>query len=96
MAVAVRAFRLTEAFKRDMRRAEAPIQEAARSALKKLKLNAEASSLRLHALSGYCKPTIYKIDVLPNRSWQITFELDGEEAVLLRLGTHRLIDRAPR
>lgn len=31
-----------------------------------------------------------------DRSWQITFELNGTVAELKRIGTHRQIDRDPR
>jgi hypothetical protein len=33
---------------------------------------------------------------MPNRSWQITFELDGDTAILRRIARHKDLDRAPR
>ena len=50
---------------------------------------------RLDALAGYAKPTIFKIDVYANKSWQITFEIAGTVAVLRRIAKHREIDRRP-
>jgi hypothetical protein len=55
-----------------------------------------AKSLRLHQLTGYAKPAIWKIDVYANHSWQITFEMEGTTARLVRLATHKKIDRDPR
>jgi hypothetical protein len=53
--------------------------------------------LRLHALSGFGKPSVYKIDVLSNHSWQISFELEAGGIVrLCRLAPHKRIDGDPR
>ncbi|MGV2863296.1 hypothetical protein [Achromobacter sp. AGC39] len=49
----------------------------------------------MHSITGCFDPRILKIDVLANKSWQITFEMDGSVAILRRLGTHRNIDRSP-
>lgn len=48
----------------------------------------------MHSLGGYY-PTIYKIDVFSNRSWQISFNIDGAVLVLRRLAPHRVMDRSP-
>lgn len=92
----VERLRHTQAFADDLRAAPGDVQADAAAALRKLLQNAASNALRLHALRGYPKPTIYKIDVRPDHSWQITFELDGAVAVLLRLGTHKELDRNPR
>lgn len=65
-------------------------------ALKLLLANPSAGRLRLHSLKGYSKPTIYKIDVFANKSWQVTFELEGTTAHLRRIAPHAKIDRDPR
>jgi hypothetical protein len=96
MTVVVESFDYTPSFRDELGAAPADCQSAARHALKQLKLNPRAKTLRLHALSGYKKPTIYKIDVFTNHSWQITFELEGTKAILRRLAPHRDIDRRPR
>ena len=96
MLLSVQGTRRTPSFDADVRAAPPDVVADATAALKKLMQNPGAGSLRLHALSGYPKPTIYKIDVRADRSWQITFELDGTTAVMLRLATHKVMDRRPR
>ncbi len=86
----------SERFASDLRSAPAEVQGAALEALRLLQANPSAKSLRLHTLKGMPKPTVWKIDVYANHSWQITFELNGTVAELKRLGTHKTIDRDPR
>lgn len=92
----VTQFQPAGCFERDLKRAPADVQADAQVALNELLANSAAGALRLHSLKGYPKPTIFKIDLRADHSWQITFEVDGETAVLLRLGTHRQLDRRPR
>jgi len=94
--IAIRQLSASNRFGRDLQDAPADIQAAALKALNRLRENPAARSLRLHSLSGYPKPMLWKIDVFANHSWQITFELEGDAAVLKRLGTHRDVDRDPR
>ncbi len=96
MTVSVARVRYTERFASDLRSAEHGVQSAAKDAIDKLLKTPHARSLRLHTLSGYGKPSIYKIDVTANHAWQITFEIDGDTAVLRRLGSHKELDRSPR
>ena len=96
MPLQVDGFDPSDAFKSDLRRAPADVVDDASAALKKLKANPHSNGLRLHPLQGYPKPTIFKIDVRPDKSWQITFEMQGRTAVLLRIGTHKELDRRPR
>jgi len=44
---------------------------------------------------SWYRPTIFKIDVFPNRSWQITFELNGTTAILRKIAPHSELDRSP-
>lgn len=85
----------TESFKQDLDRAPVDVRSAALDAIGRLVENPRAKSLRVHTLNGY-RPTIFKFDVFPNRSWQISFELVGEDCTLRRLRTHRAMDRDPR
>ena len=94
--IQVTAFTRTQRFEDELKNAPGDAQAAAAEALTMLQRNPRSARLRLHTLSGYGKPTIWKIDVYANRSWQITFELDGTTARLKRLATHRAIDRDPR
>lgn len=96
MPLVIKSFDYSDSFSRDVGRAPEDVVEASKDALKKLKEHAAAGSLRLHPLKGYGMPTIFKIDVLANCSWQLTFELDGDVAILRRLATHKQIDRRPR
>ena len=96
MTISVVAFKTTARFDREFGGAGPDAQQAARDALKVLQANPHASRLRMHSLSGYGKPTIWKIDVFANRSWQITFELEGDVAILRRMATHKRIDIDPR
>ena len=94
--IEVRAFTRTQRFEDELKAAPEDAQRAAAEALDLLMRNSKAGRLRCHPLSGYGKPTIYKIDVYANHSWQITFELVGTTAHLKRLATHKSIDRDPR
>jgi len=71
------------------------IKEHFKEAKKELLKYPQPSSLRLHQLSGWKNPKIYTIDVGPNHSYKLSFELDGEIAIFRRVGTHKLIDRCP-
>jgi mRNA-degrading endonuclease YafQ of YafQ-DinJ toxin-antitoxin module len=92
----IRDFRYTDRFKQDFKALDLVQQEATGAALERLLANPRANSLRLHTLRGFGKPTIYKIDVDPNHAYQVSFTLDGQCAHLLRVGTHRELDRDPR
>lgn len=82
-------------FQKDLLKSPSDIQAAAHEALVELMKNPQPAKLRLHSLQGCFSPRILKIDVFPNRSWQITFEMDGTTAILRRLAKHRDIDRRP-
>lgn len=94
--IIITGFAYSERFRADLSGAPVDVVRAARSALQMLQTNPRARSLRLHPLTGLPKPTVWKIDVHANHSWQITFELNGTVAELKRLGTHKSIDRDPR
>ena len=94
--IKIDGFAYSERFKRDIRGVMPEVQEAVKAALKLLQANPRAKALRLHPLKGMPKPTVWKIDVFANHSWQVTFELNGSTAELKRIGTHKEIDRDPR
>lgn len=91
--IRVTAFEYTDRFKRELRSAGADIQREAAAALNALKVNPR--SVRAHPLHGF-RPKLYSMDVTSNHSWQITFELQGETAKLIRIARHKEINRAPR
>lgn len=84
----------TERFARELRKLDPELTKKAKVALEKLLQSPVPKTLRHHTLSGY-KPTVHVIDVCSNKSHQITFNLDGDVAVLLRIGTHKQISRDP-
>lgn len=92
----VEAFAYSARFKAEFRGLPPDVLQACQAALQMLLDNPRANSLRLHNLSGYKKPTIWKIDVYANHAWQVTFEMNGSTAELKRVATHRDIDRNPR
>jgi mRNA-degrading endonuclease YafQ of YafQ-DinJ toxin-antitoxin module len=92
----IEAFSYSERFKRDLISSSEDTRAAVKAALALLLTNPSARSLRLHPLTGYGKPMIWKIDVFSNHCWQVTFELESGVAQLKRLGTHKQIDRNPR
>lgn len=92
----ITGFRSTVKFERELRRCPPDVQEAARDALTRLQQNTHSGALRLHRLHGYPRPSLYKVDVFPNKSWQISLEIEGSTAVLLRICRHVEMDRSPR
>lgn len=83
----------TERFKKEFRNAAVDVQKAAEDALRNLMKN--PASVRAHPLRGY-KPKLFSMDVFANHSWQITFEMKGSVAILIRLAPHKAIDRSPK
>jgi mRNA-degrading endonuclease YafQ of YafQ-DinJ toxin-antitoxin module len=90
-----REFEFTERFQREYKRLDPQTQAAADEALKALDQDPLPRALRHHTLNGY-RPKVHVIDVTSNHSHQITFHWDGNLLRLLRIGTHRQIDNAPR
>lgn len=95
-AVKLDSLAYSERFKSEFQALEPDVRQACIDALDLLLKNPQAKSLRLHPLSGFAKPQIWKIDVYTNHSWQVTFELIGVTAHLKRIATHKKIDRSPR
>lgn len=95
MGLVITGFDFTERFRRELASAPPEVREALRAILIKATDNAQAGALRFHALHGY-RPKVFKFDVMPNQAWQVSFELDGSTAVLMRLCTHKEMDRRPR
>ncbi|MDR0457843.1 MAG: hypothetical protein LBH10_02255 [Burkholderiaceae bacterium] len=86
----------SEKFLKELTKLDPGIQTAARDALLLLQTNPSAKTLRLHRLTGFARPSLWKIDVFSNKSYQITFEMEGAVAHLKRIATHAQLDRNPR
>lgn len=85
-------FDFAPSFQKKFEKLKPNIKEGVTAALKKFKKNPEAAALRLHRLSDV-EPPIWKIDVFPDRSWQIAMIIEGNLCTLLRVGTHKEMDR---
>lgn len=96
MRAAITGLQTTARFDAELKSAPREVQLAASEVLKLLMQTPPPQRLRVHALKGYGKPTLFKVDVFTNHSWQLTFELVGSTAVLRRLAQHKTIDRDPR
>lgn len=90
----IRSFQYKPRFERQYKRLDPETQKAVDEALELLKQYPLPGKLRHHTLSG-TKPKVHVVDVKSNHSYQLTFHLDGDEAVLLRVGTHAQIDISP-
>lgn len=95
MSLRITAFEYTERFKREFKGLSPDQQAAAAKALKELQGCPIPRGLRHHTLRD-TRPKIHKIDIASNHSYQITFEVNGEVAKLLRVAAHKEIDRAAR
>lgn len=83
-------------FVRDYKRLPVGLQREVDNCLRDLGQQPVPAGRRLHRISptGH-RPQIFSVDVLPNKSYKLSFELDGGFAVLRRVGTHQEIDRLP-
>lgn len=74
-----------------LRKLPREIQEAARVALKELVKDPYPKKYRLEKQT----PEAWTIHVTANHTHKLSFELDGDTAILRKIGTHKEIDRAP-
>ena len=86
----------TERFERDYKRLSPSLRKEVDNALRTLmERDPLPKSLNFEKLKGYSNPAVYTFHVTPNHSHKASAELRGETLVLLRLGTHKKIDRDP-
>ncbi|MDQ1832262.1 type II toxin-antitoxin system RelE family toxin [Massilia scottii] len=83
-----------ERFDKDFKSLPPDIQIAAKEAIKDLFKHPIPGSRRFHALQGYRNPKVFTIDILANHAYKISLEIEGQNANLRRVGTHKLIDRS--
>ncbi|MDH4425055.1 MAG: hypothetical protein QE495_01260 [Acidovorax sp.] len=83
-------------FLRDFKKLPLEIQQKVDECIKDLGRDPIPSVRRAHPVSpkGH-KPTIFSLDITSNKSHKLTFHLEGDVAVLRRVGTHKQIDRTP-
>lgn len=82
-------------FKKSFKQLPEDIKNLARQALQDLIKDPQPKHLRLEKLRSNNKPPLYSIHITRNHSHKISFELDGDIAVLRKAGTHKEIDRHP-
>lgn len=86
----------TERFKRDYRKLPPDLRREVDEALRLLERDPLPGRLHFEKLGGYDDPALYTFHVTRNHSHKVSGMLDGDTLVLLRLGTHKRIDRDPR
>lgn len=82
-------------FERDFKTLPDDVKAAVIEAIEDLQKNPIPASRRLPPLTGFKNPKVYTIDVFSNHSYKISLELDGENATLRRVATHKTIDYCP-
>lgn len=85
----------SEEFKKQYKKLPPDLKAAAQQVVSDLYKTPLPASLRFHSLGGYKNPKLYTVDVTGNKSHKISLEIDGEKAILRRIGTHKEIDRVP-
>lgn len=82
-------------FKRELKKLPDVVQKNSRQAMRDLLSYPQPKKLRLEKLQGNNKPPIYTIHANPNHSHKISFEIEGDVAIMRKIGTHKEIDRSP-
>ncbi len=93
--MALNGWEPTNRFRRDYKRLDPQLQAKVDEAIQALIPWPTNRAYRHHTLGGYTPP-VHVIDVTTNHSHQLSFIIvDGTVARLLRVATHREIDRSP-
>lgn len=82
-------------FKTSYQRLPDNIKIQAQEKISHLLQNPQPKHIRLEKLRGNNKPPVYSIHITGNHSHKISFELNGDTAVLRKAGTQKSIDRSP-
>ena len=89
----ITGLRPTPRFEGELRDLPVDLLRQAMGALDDLLKKPVPKARRLHRLNGYRHPSVYTIDVTPNKSHKLSFHIDETVAVLRRISTHKHIDR---
>lgn len=88
------SLRFSESFKRDFSHLAPDIQKQAEQCFSDILKDPMPGIRRAHSVTPRGKkPTVYTVDVTTNKAYKLSFHMDGLEAVLRRVGTHKAIDR---
>lgn len=85
----------TERFKKDYKSLSPDLQSAVDECIKDFSKDPIPASRRGHRINTGRFPKVFSVDVLTNKSYKLSFEINGDEVMLRRVGTHREIDRNP-
>jgi len=91
----IKATKPTKRFERELKGLPPDILKAAKAAIEDLYKVPVPTSRRLHCVDYSSNPKVYTIDVFSNHSYKISLEIDGTQATLRRVATHKEIDRSP-
>jgi mRNA-degrading endonuclease YafQ of YafQ-DinJ toxin-antitoxin module len=83
----------TERFKKDYKALSTDVQDAVDACILDLEKDPLPAVRRGHRINAGRFPKVFSVDVFSNKSYKISFEINGKEALLRRVGTHREIDR---
>lgn len=85
----------SEKFKDQYGKLSPDIKDQAKESIVDLAKDPRPARIRFEKLTGYKNPSIYTIHATRNHSHKISFELNGTEALLRQIATHKEIDRRP-
>lgn len=83
----------TSRFDRDYRKLDSVMKDRVDEKLRDLLKNPRPSGLAFEKLKGYKRPDIYTIHVTGN--YKVSFNIEGDLAVLRRIACHNEVDRRP-
>lgn len=83
----------TGTFDRDYKRLSPELQKAVDQCILDLFRSPIPSMRRAHRINNSF-PKVFSVDVTSNHSHKISFQIEGEECILRRVGTHAQIDRS--
>lgn len=93
--IVVRSFDFKPKAARDLKKLSPELRAEFKVVLELLMKDSSNHRLRLHKLNGYANPNVFVIDLVRDCSFQISFEMSGDKAILRRIASHRQIDGAP-
>lgn len=82
----------TERFNRDFKGLPPELQEAVRECIRDFAKDPIPASRRAHRINAKL-PKVFSVDVTSNKAYKLSFHIEGDTAMLRRVGTHREIDR---
>lgn len=85
--------RATDRFKRDFKRLPVDLQMQTEECLLAFSEDPLPESRRPHRVNS-TRPKVFSLDVTSNKSHKVTFMIEGGVAILLRVATHKEIDRS--